>query len=61
MAVANREAFPTPPLSEKIIDKSNPYIPPAWVNEGWAEEAIPFVEKIYADFNEEHGTNLKFR
>ena len=61
MAVPNRESYPTPPLAEKIIDKTNPYIPPAWVNEGWAEEAVPFVEQIYTDFNEEHGTNLKFK
>ncbi|HDY82915.1 MAG TPA: MBL fold metallo-hydrolase [Halieaceae bacterium] len=61
MAVPNRESYPTPPLAEKIIDKTNPYIPPAWVNEGWAEEAIPFVEQIYTDFNKEHGTNFKFK
>ena len=35
--------------------------PPAWVNEGWAEDAIPFVEGIYEDFNKEHGTNFKFK
>jgi ribonuclease Z len=61
MAVPNRESFPTPPLAEKVIDTSNPYVPPAWVNEGWAEEAVPFVEQIYKDFNKEHGTKLKFR
>ena len=61
MAVPNRESFPTPSLAEKIIDTSNPYVPPAWVNEGWAEEAIPFVEEIYKTFNEEHGTNMEFR
>jgi ribonuclease Z len=61
MAVANRESYPTPPQAEKIIDTSNPYVPPAWVNEGWAEEAIPFVEQIYTDFNKEHGTDMKFR
>ncbi len=61
MAVPNHESFPTPALAEKIIDKTNPYIPPAWVNEGWAEEAIPTVEQIYTDFNKEHGTNFKFK
>ncbi|RLA49611.1 MAG: hypothetical protein DRQ97_00305 [Gammaproteobacteria bacterium] len=61
MAVPSRESFPTPSLAEKIIDTSNPYVPPAWVTEGWAEEAIPFVEGIYKTFNEEHGTNMKFR
>ena len=61
MAVPNRESYPTPPLAEKIIDKTNPYVPPAWVSEGWAEEAIPFVEQIYTDFNKEHGTNFKFK
>jgi hypothetical protein len=58
MAVANREAFPTPPLAEKIIDKSNPYIAPDFTMEMWATEATPIVEQIYRDFNEEHGTNL---
>jgi ribonuclease Z len=61
MAVPNHESFPTPALAEKIIDKTNPYIAPAWVNEGWAEEAIPTVEQIYTDFNKEHGTNFKFK
>jgi len=61
MAVPNHESFPTPALAEKIIDKTNPYIAPAWVNEGWAEEAIPTVEQIYTDFNKEHGTTFKFK
>jgi hypothetical protein len=60
MAVPSREPFPVPPLAEKIIDTSNPYVTSAWENEGWAEEVIPFVEGIYKTFNEEHGTNLKF-
>jgi ribonuclease Z len=58
MAVPNREAFPTPPLAEKVIDKSDPYIPPAWVKESWPAEVTPVVNKLYADFNQENGTNL---
>lgn len=61
MAVPNREAYPTPSLAEKIIDKTNPYVPPAWVGEGWPEEVTPVVEKLYEDFNSAHGTNLKNR
>jgi ribonuclease Z len=58
MAVVNREAFPTPSLVEKVIDKSNPYVMPEFTVEMWAPEATPVVEKIYSDFNKEHGTNL---
>jgi ribonuclease Z len=61
MAVPNRESYPTPALAEKIIDKTNPYVPPSWVMEGWPAEVTPVVEQLYKDFNDEHGTNLKFR
>lgn len=61
MAVANRESYPTPALAEKVIDKTNPYIPPSWVMEGWPSEVTPVVEQLYQDFNDEHGTDLKFR
>lgn len=61
MAVPNRESYPTPALAEKIIDKTNPYVPPSWVMEGWPTEVTPVVEQLYKDFNDEHGTNLKFR
>jgi ribonuclease Z len=61
MAVPNRESYPTPPLAEKVIDKSNPYVPPAWVKEGWPEEVTPVVEKLYRDFNEAHGTDLSYQ
>ena len=60
MAVPNREAYPTPPLAEKVIDMSNPYVTPEFVMSGWAEEASDTVEKIYSDFNKEHGTDFKF-
>ena len=33
---------------------------PKSVLAGWATEADPIVEKIYSDFNEEHGTNVKY-
>ena len=62
MAVVNPESFPTPALVEKVVDASaDRYIPPAWVMEGWAKEATPVVEKVYSDFNEEHGTDFKFQ
>ncbi len=62
MAVVNRESFPTPALQEKVVDAgAGRYIPPAWVMEGWAKEATPVVEKIYADFNKENGTDFKFQ
>lgn len=61
MAVPNRESYPTPPLAEKLIDKSNPYRQPSWVTEAWPSEVTPVVEKLYEDFNKEHGTNLKYQ
>jgi ribonuclease Z len=61
MAVPNRESYPTPALAEKIIDTSNPYTPPAWVNEGWPKEALDTVDDIYREFNKEHGTNFTFK
>ena len=61
MAVVNRESYPTPPLAEKEIDRSNPYKQPSWVLESWPKEATPVVEKLYKDFNKEHGTELKYK
>ena len=61
MAVPNRESYPTPALAEKVIDKTNPYVPPSWVMEGWPAEVTPVVEQLYKDFNDEHGTDMKFR
>ena len=58
MAVPNRESFPTPPLAEKIVDRTNPFVPPAWVAEGWPAEVTPVVEQLYKDANKEFGTNL---
>jgi len=58
MAVPNGESYPTPPLADKIIDRSNPYVMPKFTLEMWAPEATPIVEQIYSDFNKEHGTNL---
>lgn len=59
MAVPNRESYPTPALAEKVIDRSDPFVPPAWVMEGWPKEVNPVVDKLYEDFNKTHGTNLK--
>jgi ribonuclease Z len=57
MAVPNRESYPTPALAEKVIDRSDPYIMPEFVLSGWETEADEIVDKIYADFNRDHGTN----
>lgn len=59
MAVANREAYPTPPLAEKVIDTSDPYRQPEWIAEGWPEEVTPVVEQLYKDANKVFGTNMK--
>ena len=59
MAVPNPEAYPTPPLAEKVVDKSNPYKQPEWIAEGWPEEVTPVVEQIYEDANQAFGTNLE--
>jgi hypothetical protein len=60
MAVPDRESCPPSALAEKIIDKTNPYLPPSWVMEAWPAEVTPDVEQPYKDFNDEHGANLKF-
>ena len=61
MAVPNHESYPTPPLAEKVVDRSNPYKQPVWIAEGWPEEVTPIVEKLYEDANKEYGTNLKYK
>jgi len=61
MAVPNRESYPMPPLAEKVVDKSNPYVQPAWIAEGWPEEVTPVVEKLYEDANEKYGMDLKYK
>ena len=61
MLIVNREAYPTPPLADKQIDTSNPYKQPDWVLDSWPKEAIETAEKVYEDFNEEHGTDYKFK
>jgi ribonuclease Z len=58
MAVPNHESFPTPPLAEKIVDRSNPYVQPAWIKEGWPEEVTPVVERLYEEANKAFGTSL---
>jgi ribonuclease Z len=59
MAVPNRESFPTPPLAEKVVDRSNPYKQPEWIKEGWPQEVTPVVERLYEEANEAFGTDLK--
>jgi ribonuclease Z len=62
MAVPNPEAYPTPSLVEKEIeagaDRSQT---PDSVLAGWAVELNEITEKIYADFNKEHGTKFEFK
>lgn len=62
MAVVNPEGYPHPPLHEKEMAPSDDrYQTPDWVIEGWPEDANSLAEKIYSDFNEEHGTEFKFQ
>jgi ribonuclease Z len=60
MAVPNREAYPTPPLAEKVVDRTDPYVQPKWIAEGWPEEVTPVVKKLYEDANEAYGLDLKY-
>jgi len=61
MAVPNRETYPPPALAEKQIDNSNPYKTPDWVVDGWPQEGIEEANRIYDEFNKEHGTDYKFK
>jgi ribonuclease Z len=62
MAVTNREAYPTPPLREKVIEKGGErYMTPEWVLDGWPEEVNKIAEQLYEEFNKEHGTDYKFQ
>jgi ribonuclease Z len=62
MVIPNPEGFPSPPLHEKEMAASGErYQTPDWVIEGWPEAVTPLAEKIYSDFNKEHGTDYKFQ
>jgi len=62
MAVVNPEAYPQPPLKEKKVEAGGDrYQTPDSVLEGWPEELNPIADKIYTDFNKEHGTDYKFQ
>jgi ribonuclease Z len=62
MAVVNPESYPVPPLHEKkMASGGDRYQTPDSVIAGWPEEMNEIVEKIYTDFNEEHGTDYKFQ
>ena len=62
MAVVNPEGYPTPPLKEKKIEAGGErYQTPDSVLAGWPEEFNDVADKIYADFNKKHGTDLKFQ
>ncbi len=52
----------TGPLAEKeIAAGGDRYQTPDSVLEGWPEEFNDVADKIYADFNKKHGTDLKFQ
>lgn len=59
--VVTPDAYPTPPLAEKVIDTDDPYVTPQWVLDGWLEETNAIAEQIYEDFNRENGTDFKFQ
>jgi ribonuclease Z len=62
MAVVNHEAYPTPALQEKVIDAGGDrYVTPDKVLDGWPQEIIETAEKIYEDFNKDHGTEFEFK
>jgi len=61
MVLPNPEGFPSPPLHEKKMTSGERYQTPDWVIEGWPETVTPLAEKIYSDFNKEHGTDYKFQ
>jgi hypothetical protein len=60
--VPNPEYYPLPPLQEKQISTGGDrYQTPEWVLDGFPEEVDAVAKKIYADFNEEHGTDYEFQ
>lgn len=63
MAVINPAALPTPPLEEKKAPAAggDRYQTPDSVLAGWPEEFNALADKIYSDFNKEHGTDYKFQ
>jgi ribonuclease Z len=62
MAVPNPEYYPNPPLRPKKIEAGDDrYQTPDWVLDGFPDEVTALTEQIYADFNEEHGTNYEFQ
>jgi len=62
MAVPNRESYPAPALQEKkVASGDDRYQTPDFVLSGWPKEFDAVADKIYADFNEEHGTDMKFQ
>jgi len=62
IAVPNPESYPLPPLQEKQISAGKDrYQTPEWVLDGFPDEVDAVAKKIYADFNEEHGTDYEFQ
>ena len=62
MAVPNTEYYPTPPLREKQVTAGDDrYRTPEWILDGFPDEVTTLTEQIYEDFNDEHGTDFKFK
>ena len=62
MAVPNPEYYPTPPLREKeIAAGGDRYMTPEWILDGFPDEVDAVAQQIYADFNQEHGTDYEFQ
>ena len=61
MGVPNHESYPMPPLQPKVVASGGDrYQTPDSVLAGWPEEFNAVADKIYADFNKEHGTDFEF-
>ena len=57
----NKFVYPVPPLQEKQIAASGDrYVAPQWVTNGIEPELLPVIQKIYDDFNKEHGTDYQY-
>ena len=62
IVVPDPEYYPSPPLEEKqIASGGNRYQTPEWILDGFPDEIVAVAKKIYADFNEENGTDYEFQ
>ena len=59
LGVPNPNYFPLPPTGEKqMAEEGERYQTPEWIMAGLEPELLPVIQKIYDDFNEQHGTNI---